>query len=281
MDIHHDSARRRFEAQVDGLPCLVDYELEPGRLIITHTIVDPALRGRGLAGHMVEHVLAWLAPQDLQLVAACSYAAQYLQRHPRWLRLCERVEVRQVLDFWFGAVGSDDDGQLRQAWFLKSEAFDQEIAQRFGAHVDAALTGGLQDWERSVLGSLALVLLLDQFTRNMFRQQARAFAGDARALELSLVLLDGGRAQALPSLQRWFLLMPLEHAEDLALQRRCVAAFEALAADDMRLTGALDYARKHLEVIARYGRFPHRNAALGRPSTAEELDYLSQPGAGF
>lgn len=281
MDIHHDVAQRRFEVLVEGRPCLVDYELESGRLIITHTIIDPALRGRGLAGQMVEHVLAWLVPQGLQLVAACSYAAQYLQRHPRWLRLCESVEVQRVLNFWFGPLNSADDDQLRQAWFVKREAFDQEIALHFGAPVDEAVAGGLQDWERTALGSLALILLLDQFTRNMFRQQARAFAGDARALRLALALLDSGSAQALPSLQRWFVLMPLEHAEDLALQRRCVAEFEALTAEDPRLGGALDYARKHFEVIARYGRFPHRNAALDRHSTAAELDYLNQPGAGF
>ena len=281
MDIHHDAARQRFEASVQGRTCLVDYELEPGRLVITRTLTDPALRGRGLAGQLIAHVLAWLAPQGLQLVAACSYAAQYLQRHPQWLRLCEDAEIQQVLNFWFGALGSADDGQLRQAWFVKREAFDREIAQRFGARVEAALAGGLKDWEHGPLGRLALILLLDQFTRNIFRQQARAFAGDARALRLALALLDGGQAQDLPPLQRWFVLMPLEHAEDLALQRRCVAEFEVLAAVDPRLAGALDYARKHLDVIARYGRFPHRNAALGRASSAAELDYLSQPGAGF
>lgn len=281
MDIRHDAAAQRFEAEVEGQTLVLDYLREPGRLIITHTHTPPLLRGRGLAAQLLEHVLHWLAPQALQLQPDCSYAAHFLQRQPRWQRLLEPAEVQQVLNFWFGAPGSADDGQPRSAWFHKREAFDREIAERFGARIEAALGGALQGWEASPPGCLALILLLDQFTRNVNRQQARAFAGDARALRLALALLDDGRAQDLPPLQRWFVLMPLEHAEDLALQRRCVAGFEALAAEDPRLAGALDYAHRHLEVIERFGRFPHRNAALGRASTAAELDYLSQAGAGF
>ena len=128
---------------------------------------------------------------------------------------------------------------------------------------------------------LALIIVLDQFTRNVFRDSARAFAGDAQALQAALVLLESAAFAQLEPLQRWFVLMPLEHAEDLAMQQRCVAEFEALTALDARLAGALDYARRHLQVIERFGRFPHRNQVLGRPSTAQELSYLAQPGSGF
>jgi len=125
------------------------------------------------------------------------------------------------------------------------------------------------------------VLLLDQFTRNAFRGQPRAFAGDVQALRSALALIDRGQDKQLSALQRWFIYLPLEHAEDLALQQRCVALFEALASADASLAGALDYARRHLAVIERFGRFPHRNAILGRPTSAAELDYLAQPGSGF
>ena len=129
-------------------------------------------------------------------------------------------------------------------------------------------------------GLLAQTLVLDQFPRNLFRGQARAFAGDAQARAIALQLIDSGAHLALHPLQRWFVYLPLEHAEDLALQERSVALFSALAAD-AGMADALDYAERHRDVIHRFGRFPHRNAALGRASTAEELAYLATPGSGF
>lgn len=281
LDIRHDERARRFEARVDGLLCEVDYQRDGERLIITHTGTHPALRGRGLAGQMVEQVLAWLAPQGLQLVPACSYVQAHLARHPRWQRLTEPAPVQAVLNFWFGAPGSTEDGQVHSAWFQKNEAFDAEIRQRFSATLQTAQQGGLLDWELSPLGRLARIVVLDQFGRSLQRGQAQAFAGDAAALRSALQLLDGPDYARLDSLQRWFVLMPLEHAEDLALQQRSVREFEALAAADPRLEGALDYARRHLEIIQRFGRFPHRNAALGRISTAAEQAYLARPGSGF
>ncbi|MDI4631915.1 DUF924 family protein [Pelomonas sp. V22] len=230
---------------------------------------------------MVEHGLRWAAEQERPVVAACSYVAAWLDRHPAWQRVTEPTPVQQVLNFWFGSLGSAEDDQLRGAWFRKSEVFDEEIRSRFGALLEQALAGGLKEWERSSHGSLARIVLLDQFTRNAFRNMPRAFAGDAEALRVSLALLESGKFKSLTTLQRWFALMPLEHAEDLAMQDRSVAAFEQLAAEDERMTGALDYAIKHREVVAQYGRFPHRNALLGRESTAAELAYLAQPGAGF
>ncbi|EGJ09435.1 hypothetical protein RBXJA2T_03868 [Rubrivivax benzoatilyticus JA2 = ATCC BAA-35] len=128
---------------------------------------------------------------------------------------------------------------------------------------------------------LAEILLLDQFTRNIFRGQPRAFAGDARALALAQALVASGADRALTTIERWFAYLPFEHAESLPLQDESVRLFTALAAEDERLADALDYAQRHRDVIRRFGRFPHRNAVLGRPSTADERDYLAQPGAGF
>ena len=190
--------------------------------------------------------------------------------------------AQQVLNFWFGPLGGPDEGRLRTAWFSKNPAFDAEIRERFGALIEQALAGGLHDWDAGgAQGALARILLLDQFTRNSFRDTARAFAGDTLALAAALTLIDAGGDRALTTLQRVFAYLPLEHAEDLALQRRSVALFEALAAEDAQQAGALDYARRHLAVIERFGRFPHRNQALGRASSPAELDYLAQPGAGF
>ena len=278
LNIEHDTLSGRFSATVDGHGLELDYLQQGGQLIFTHTGTAPALRGRGLAGQMVEHALQWAAPQGLQLVPACSYVAAHLQRYPRWQRLTEAAPVQQVLNYWFGAIGSADDGQIRPLWFQKSAVTDAEITRLFSGLMEDALAGRLAAWGESPLARLARILLLDQFTRNVYRDSPQAFAGDDLALPLGLSLLDNA---ALKPLQRWFALMPLEHAEDLALQQRSVQQFEALAASDARLAGALDYARRHLDVIARFGRFPHRNSILGRASTDPELAYLAQPGAGF
>ena len=279
--ISHDERAGAFTAEIDGHGLDVEYLRQGERLVFTHTGTHPALRGRGLAGRMVEHALQWAAPQGLQVVPACSYVQAHMQRHRRWQRLLEPAGVQQVLNFWFGVLGSADDGQVRRQWFVKDENFDVEIRSRFGPLIDAALTDGLPDWLPRPLGALAAIVVLDQFTRNTFRGQARAFAGDAQALRIALALLDDGSAAKLNPLERWFALMPLEHAEDLAMQQRCVREFEALAAVDSRMADPLDYARRHLAVIERFGRFPHRNAALGRTSTPEEAAFIAQPGSGF
>jgi len=196
--------------------------------------------------------------------------------------------IAQVLEFWLGAAQPSNASALtRQGlWFMKSSAVDADMALRFGALVDTALRGALDSWAASALGRLALVLLLDQFTRNIFRGQPQSFAGDAQALALAQQGLAQGHVAELPTVARTFMLLPLEHAEDLALQNDSVAAFTALAAEatpdtQALLASALDYAQKHQSVIARFGRFPHRNAILGRTSTPQEEAYLAQPGAGF
>ncbi|WP_158080807.1 DUF924 family protein [Pelomonas sp. KK5] len=279
LTIAHDEARGEFTAELDGYPLDVSYVRQGERLVFTHTGTHPALRGRGLAGQMVEHALHWAAPLALQVVPACSYVQVHMARHRRWQRLLEPAAVQQVLNFWFGAVGSADDGQIRRQWFVKDEAFDEEIRRRFGALIEKSLDGELHDWLVRPQGKLAAILVLDQFTRNAFRGQARSFAGDPQALTIALELLHSG--VELAPLERWFALMPLEHAEDLAVQDRSVHEFEALAASDARLKDALDYARRHREVIVRFGRYPHRNAILGRESTPEEIEFLKQPGSGF
>ena len=281
LDIQHQSEPGRFSAKVEGHGLELDYVHCGDQLIFNHTGTAPALQGRGLAGQLVEHALQWAAPLGLQLVPACSYVAGYLQRHRRWQRLLEPSAVQQVLNYWFGPLGSESDGQIRTLWFQKSDTTDAEIRERFGALIAQALAGELDAWNSTPLGRVAMIIVLDQFTRNAFRDSVRAFAGDAQALQVALALLESADYGQIEPLQRWFVLMPLEHAEDSAIQQRSVAEFEALAAADPRLMDALDYARRHQGVIQRFGRFPHRNQALGRVSAAEELTYLEQPGSGF
>jgi len=193
-----------------------------------------------------------------------------------------------VLRFWLGAYPLEADamrGAQRQ-WFQKDDAFDARLREGFGSTIAQARAGRLEHWADSADGWLALILVLDQFTRNAFRGQPDSFAGDAQALALALTGIERGHDQALPPMARMFCYLPLEHAEDLALQQRCVALFAALrdapgAEPRAFFDGTLDYARKHQDVIARFGRFPHRNAILGRTSTPQEQAYLAQPGAGF
>lgn len=187
-----------------------------------------------------------------------------------------------VLDFWFLAPDNVAHGAPRKEWFTKDAAFDAQIAQRFGALIEQALLDGLVAWDQhGPLGTLARILVLDQFTRNVYRDTPKAFAGDALALAAAHALVDSGAEQALPARQRAFVYMPFEHAEDAAEQARAVALFAALADSESGFADMLDYAKQHQQVIARFGRFPHRNAILGRASTPDEEAYLRQPGSGF
>ena len=192
------------------------------------------------------------------------------------------MTAQDVLDFWFLPAGAPGHGQQRMEWFRKDEAFDAAIAERFGPLIDMAMAGGLREWdEEGPRGALARILLLDQFTRNTRRGTPASFGGDPLARAAARRLVDTGADQALTPVERAFVYLPFEHAEDAGLQERAVALFTALAQLDPALDGMLDYAHKHRGVIARFGRFPHRNPILGRASTPEEVEYLSQPGAGF
>jgi len=191
------------------------------------------------------------------------------------------AQAQAVLDFWFLAPDNPGHGQSRAEWFRKDDAFDAQIRERFGALIDTAIDGGLRDWAATPRGALAQILLLDQFTRNVYRGTPRAFAGDAQALELAIALTQDGQDQQLEPTLRAFVYMPFEHAEDLAMQARAVELFQLLTQSREGFESMLDYAQRHQEVIARFGRFPHRNAILGRDSTPEEAAFLLQPGSSF
>jgi len=188
--------------------------------------------------------------------------------------------AQEVLAFWFGAPGSPVRGNARAEWFRKDDAFDDEIRRRFGEAIEVALAGGLGEWCTNADGSLARILLLDQFTRNAYRETARAFAGDPRALATAEEAVARGFDRELAPRERWFMYMPFEHAESVPAQHRSLELFAALA-QELGDDDPLVWARKHAEVIFRFGRYPHRNAVLGRASTSEEEAYLRTPGAGF
>jgi uncharacterized protein (DUF924 family) len=191
------------------------------------------------------------------------------------------ADAQAVLDFWLadGLTLEWPSQDMVKLWFGGGPAFDAQIDAQFGPLVRQAVAGGLQDWEGAPLSRLALVILLDQFTRNVFRGKPEAFAGDARAQALVQQALAAGEDAQLPLAGRIFLYMPLEHAEDLAQQHACVRRFEHLAqtapaALQATFASNVDYAHQHRDIIAKFGRFPHRNAALGRASTDEEIAYL-------
>ena len=165
-------------------------------------------------------------------------------------------DAEAILDFWFGAPGSAEQGSARKVWFAKDDAFDAEIRTRFGVQVERALRGELESWGAAARSALAQVLLLDQFTRNAFRGTPRAFAGDPRAL---------AAASRMVGLR----------------QDEAIRLFTRLVALDPAQQSMLDFAWKHRAIIERFGRFPHRNDILGRQSTAEEIEFLKQPGSGF
>jgi uncharacterized protein (DUF924 family) len=194
------------------------------------------------------------------------------------------ARAEDVLDFWFGAPSDPGYTQPRPAWFRKNETFDALIVTRFGALIEQALAGGIDDWAAAPLeplSALARVIVLDQFTRNAFRGSARAFAGDAMALQTARALVAAGLDRGLNGVQRQFVYLPFEHAEDLAHQRTSVQLFEQLGRDEPALAGLLEWAQRHHDIVARFGRFPHRNAVLGRASTDEEAAFLLTPGSSF
>lgn len=201
-----------------------------------------------------------------------------------------QIEPNAILDFWFAGAENGDSEALDAAfarWFQGGQKFDDEIRQRFASLIDSAIGGGLQDWETNVRARLALIILLDQFPRQVYRRTSRAFAGDARALVLARLTVRSGEHRELSVIERVFLLMPYQHAESKAAQAESVALFTALANEPAPpavkglLNSSLDYAIKHREIIERFGRFPYRNEALGRASTSEELDWLDKSGLRF
>lgn len=185
-----------------------------------------------------------------------------------------------VLDFWFGPPDSPEFGQQRSQWFRKAPDFDREIRDRFEPLYRRGAAGELDDWQTAPESCLALLLLLDQFPRNLYRGRPQAFATDDRARAAADRALSAGFDRRLLPVQRWFVYLPFEHSENWADQARSLELFATLK-DDPASASAIDYARRHAEVIARFGRFPHRNAILGRESTPEEREFLQQPGSSF
>lgn len=191
-----------------------------------------------------------------------------------------------VLDFWLGPRGETPPSPSDvQRWFEADADLDDRIRARFGEAVEAALSGGFPEWAATPAARAALIVLLDQFPRNLYRADPRAFAGDPRALALAQAT-DAKTLGAQHPLERYFTLVPFMHAEDLAAQRAGEAAFAAGAravAPAFRglFEGGESYARRHRVVIERFGRFPHRNAVLGRATTAEEAAFLAEHPTGF
>ena len=181
-----------------------------------------------------------------------------------------------ILDFWFGPAPQGP----RDVWFTKSDDFDREVRERFGDALAAGIAGAFGEWCMTPRGSLARVVLLDQLTRNAFRGTPRAFAGDPGALATAEYAIERGFERELDPYGRWFLYMPFEHSESLAMQDRSLALFTALASET-GVDSPLPWAERHRDVISRFGRFPHRNDILGRASTPEEIAFLEQPGSRF
>lgn len=179
------------------------------------------------------------------------------------------MKPSDILSFWFEEIQPKD-------WWIKSESFDQTIHSRFGDYHEAASSGELYEWRNSAQGVLAEVIILDQFSRNIYRNSAKAFAYDPQALTLSqfavLLKLD----EELSLSERQFLYMPYMHSESKSIHQQAVPLFKALGADK-----GYDFELKHKEIIDRFGRYPHRNELLGRQSTSEELEFLKQPGSSF
>ena len=197
-------------------------------------------------------------------------------------RLAAADMITAIHEFWFGEL--DENGLCNHdhhaLWFGASDDTDAFCREQFGAALSLALDGKLAHWTQTDRGLIALIVLLDQFSRNIHRGSAQAFAGDPLALKLAQDAINSGRHERLPPVHRVFLYLPLEHSETLALQEQCVGLFEQLAQqhDDPQFAGYARYANAHREVIARFGRFVHRNAILGRESSVEELAYLEQHG---
>lgn len=188
--------------------------------------------------------------------------------------------AEEILAFWFGELDAADYGKPRKFWFQKTPEFDGKLRHEFLSDYEKAITGVLNSWLKLPQTCLALILLLDQFPRNMFRGTPQAFATDWEALCAAQHALAQGYERKMLPVQRWFIYLPFEHSENLEHQRQAVKLFKQLS-DDPDSASCIDYAVRHLQVIERFGRFPHRNGILGRVSTPEEKLFLKEPGSSF
>ena len=196
-----------------------------------------------------------------------------------------RLRSQAILTFWFGSPNSETYGRYRRAWFVKSSAFDTQIRQQFLADIENAAKGRYDDWQSEVNSAVALLLLLDQFPRNVYRGTPQSFATDGKALKVAEHMVETGIDKMCLPAYRFFVYVPFEHQEAIASQHKAVALLTQLMAEtpdiDEGFRRGLDFAIRHRDVIARFGRFPHRNEILRRKSNAEELAFLQQPGSRF
>lgn len=188
--------------------------------------------------------------------------------------------VDDILAFWFSSPDQIGFGKPQKKWFRKDPQFDQEICDRFLSTYKKAFAGALDHWQQNAQGCLALLLLLDQFPRNMFRETPQAFATDEQALAVAQSVVERNLDQQLPYVQRWFIYLPFEHSEQWEHQQRSLQLWKTLQKHSDS-ADAIHYAQRHADIIQRFGRFPHRNKILGRESTSEEQAFLSQRGSSF
>ncbi|PHQ68551.1 MAG: hypothetical protein COB93_10415 [Sneathiella sp.] len=183
---------------------------------------------------------------------------------------------QKILDFWFLPETHADYGKTRKEWFEKNDAFDAKISENFLKDFEDAAAGHCLSWTETALGSMALILLFDQFSRNMFRESPRAFATDGKAREIARHMIARGFYDGLNNMQKQFAALPFEHSEDIEDQKQSMALFADLGNAEL-----VRYAKLHYDIIDEFGRFPHRNNVLSRSSTVEEIAFLKTPHSSF
>ncbi|MBE9096622.1 DUF924 family protein [Tychonema sp. LEGE 07203] len=188
--------------------------------------------------------------------------------------------MNEILDFWFGRSNSPEFGKAQKKWFEKNADFDAQVRSNFLSQYELAASGKLDYWQDSPENCLALILLLDQFPRNMFRETPKAFATDSKALTVAQHAVDNNFDRELLQVQKWFIYLPFEHSENLEHQQKSVELFRQLSGEP-ESESVIEYAIRHFKIIERFGRFPHRNQILGRETTPEEAEFLKQPGSRF
>ncbi len=202
----------------------------------------------------------------------------------------DKDKQARILDFWFGNIvnAAVPPPELSRMWWAKDKKTDQYIRDNFEPGLISAREGRLQEWENTPLGTLALIILLDQFSRNIYRDTPGAFSQDGQALGIAARGIKKGFDRELPPVMRVFFYMPFMHSEDLEMQERSIALFGALERDftsppelAKMLSSNRDYAERHYAIIERFGRYPHRNGILGRESSPEEIEFLKEPGSSF